>query len=56
VKDGSDRTFRRLIYDPISLADATDDRGYVYIVDRADTGLHILRLEGEAEEIMEGEK
>jgi len=26
----------------------TDDRGYIYIVDRADTGLHILRLTGEA--------
>ncbi|HEV8096283.1 MAG TPA: hypothetical protein VGP71_11175 [Burkholderiales bacterium] len=25
-----------------------DDRGYVYIVDRADTGLHILELTGEA--------
>jgi hypothetical protein len=26
----------------------TDDRGYVYIVDRASTGLHILELTGEA--------
>jgi hypothetical protein len=26
----------------------TDDRGYVYIVDRAGTGLHILELTGEA--------
>ena len=26
----------------------TDDRGYIYIVDRANTGLHILRLTGEA--------
>jgi hypothetical protein len=25
-----------------------DDRGYVYIVDRANTGLHILQLAGEA--------
>ena len=25
-----------------------DDRGYIYIVDRADTGLHILELTGEA--------
>jgi hypothetical protein len=33
---------------------ATDDRGYIYIVDRADTGLHILQLEGEAREIVEG--
>jgi hypothetical protein len=33
---------------------ATDNRGYVYIVDRANTGLHILRLEGDAREIVEG--
>jgi hypothetical protein len=26
----------------------TDDRGYVYLVDRANTGLHILELTGEA--------
>jgi len=26
----------------------TDDRGYVYIVDRANTGMHILELTGEA--------
>jgi hypothetical protein len=26
----------------------TDDRGYIYIVDRANTGLHILELTGEA--------
>jgi hypothetical protein len=32
---------------------ATDDRGYIYIVDRADTGLHILRLTGQAERIVE---
>jgi hypothetical protein len=25
-----------------------DDRGYIYIVDRANTGLHILELGGEA--------
>jgi hypothetical protein len=29
----------------------TDDRGYVYIVDRANTGLHILEVTGEAREI-----
>jgi hypothetical protein len=28
-----------------------DDRGYIYIVDRADTGLHILELTGEARKI-----
>ena len=29
-----------------------DDRGYIYIVDRAGTGAHILRLTGEAGEIV----
>ena len=29
----------------------TDDRGYVYVVDRANTGLHILELTGEARQI-----
>jgi hypothetical protein len=28
-----------------------DDRGYIYIVDRADTGLHILELTGDARKI-----
>jgi hypothetical protein len=31
---------------------ATDDRGCVYIVDRADTGLHVLALEGQAGTIL----
>ena len=31
-----------------------DDRGFVYIVDRANTGLHILELTGRARRIMEG--
>ncbi len=30
---------------------ATDDRGFVYIVDRADSGLHVLRLTGDAARI-----
>jgi len=30
---------------------ATDDRGLVYIVDRANTGMHVLRLTGKAAEI-----
>jgi hypothetical protein len=30
---------------------ATDDRGFVYIVDRANTGMHVLRLTGKAAEI-----
>jgi hypothetical protein len=29
----------------------TDGRGYVYIVDRANTGVHILEVTGEAREI-----
>ena len=29
----------------------TDDRGYVYIVDRANTGMHILELEGTARQV-----
>jgi hypothetical protein len=33
---------------------ATDDRGYIYIVDRANTGLHILQLTGDALEIITG--
>ncbi len=32
---------------------ATDDRGFVYIVDRADTGLHVLALSGDARKIIE---
>jgi len=32
---------------------ATDDRGFIYIVDRADTGLHILRLIGKALSIIQ---
>ena len=31
-----------------------DDRGYVYIVDRANTGLHILQLTGEARKVANG--
>src|SRR5213082_193247 len=29
----------------------TDDRGYVYVVDRANTGMHVLELTGEARTI-----
>jgi hypothetical protein len=28
-----------------------DDRGYVYVVDRANTGLHILELTGAARKV-----
>ena len=31
---------------------ATDDRGFIYIVDRADTGLHVLQLTGGALKII----
>jgi hypothetical protein len=31
----------------------TDDRGYIYVVDRANTGMHILELTGEARAIAE---
>jgi hypothetical protein len=34
---------------------ATDDRGYIYIVDRANTGLHILQLVGDTKKIIEGD-
>jgi len=29
-----------------------DERGYVYLADRANTGLHIVRLAGEAAKII----
>jgi hypothetical protein len=29
----------------------TDDRGYIYVVDRANTGMHILELTGEARKV-----
>jgi hypothetical protein len=31
-----------------------DDRGFVYIVDRANTGMHILEVTGEARAIAAG--
>jgi hypothetical protein len=31
---------------------ATDDRGFIYIADRADTGLHILKLTGKAAQVI----
>jgi len=34
---------------------ATDDRGYIYIVDRANTGLHILRIVGDTKKIIDGD-
>ncbi|TLY54580.1 MAG: hypothetical protein E6K51_11045, partial [Gammaproteobacteria bacterium] len=32
-----------------------DDRGYIYIADRAGTGMHILRLAGEARRAVSGD-
>jgi len=34
---------------------ATDDRGYIYIVDRANTGLHILQIVGDTKKIIDGD-
>ncbi len=34
-----------------AITKATDARGYIYIVDRANTGLHILEVAGEARRI-----
>lgn len=34
---------------------AIDDRGYIYALDRASTGLHIVELTGEARAIIDGE-
>ena len=31
----------------------TDDRGYIYVVDRANTGMHVLELTGEARAVTE---
>ena len=31
---------------------ATDDRGCIYIVDRANTGLHVLELQGDVKKII----
>ena len=31
-----------------------DERGFVYLADRANTGLHIVRLTGEAAKIITG--
>jgi hypothetical protein len=56
----TDKTDRRCVKDPqgesCKVAIQTnnvevDDRGYIYIVDRANTGLHILELTGAAREV-----
>ena len=48
VKDGDKETCKIAIQ---SNNVETDDRGYIYVADRANTGLHILELTGEARKI-----
>ena len=48
VKDGDKETCKVAIQ---SNNVETDDRGYIYVADRANTGLHILELTGEARRI-----
>jgi hypothetical protein len=31
-----------------------DDRGYIYLADRAGTGMHIIKLTGEAVKVVAG--
>jgi hypothetical protein len=45
--DGEDRCSTGILTNNVE----TDDRGYVYITDRANTGLHILEVTGEARAI-----
>ena len=49
----TDKTDKRCVGERCKVAIQTnnvevDDRGYIYIVDRANTGMHILQLAGEA--------
>ena len=48
VKDGDKETCKIAIQ---SNNVETDDRGYIYVADRANTGLHILELTGDARKI-----
>ena len=55
----TEKTDKRCVGDRCKVAIQTnnvevDERGYVYIVDRADTGLHILQLTGEARKAASG--
>ena len=52
----TDKTDKRCVGERCKVAIQTnnvevDDRGYVYIVDRANTGLHILELSGDARKV-----
>ena len=49
----TDKTDKRCVGERCKIAIQTnnvevDDRGYIYIVDRANTGMHILELTGPA--------
>ena len=50
-KNNADPTTCKIVIQTNNVA--TDDRGNIYIVDRANTGLHILQLEGQAKRIIE---
>jgi hypothetical protein len=47
AKDGAERCKRAIQTNNVDV----DDRGYIYIVDRANTGMHILQLTGSARQI-----
>ena len=47
MPDGAERCKRAIQTNNLEV----DDRGYIYIVDRANTGMHILQLTGEARKI-----
>jgi hypothetical protein len=48
VKEASGERCKRAIQ---SNNAEVDDRGYIYVVDRADTGMHVLELSGSAREV-----
>ena len=55
----TDKTDKRCVGESCKVAIQTnnvdvDDRGYIYIVDRANTGMHILELSGEARKAAKG--
>ncbi|MGZ5674291.1 MAG: LVIVD repeat-containing protein [Usitatibacter sp.] len=55
----TDKTDKRCVGERCRVAIQTnnvdvDDRGYIYIVDRADTGMHILELAGDARQVANG--
>jgi hypothetical protein len=55
----NEKTDKRCVGDKCKVAIQTnnvevDDRGYIYIVDRANTGLHVLELTGDARKAAKG--